>query len=80
MKETKSRKKDAHKAMCRNSTEENKRRHKSMKNKPKKSVSNTMGEKAEEALAGLKSYSNGMLTLGKRPKVDSKEEDARGND
>ena len=36
VKEVVSRKKDAHKVMCRNSTEENKRRHKSMKNKSKK--------------------------------------------
>ena len=38
VKEAVSRKKDAHKAMCQNSTEENKRRYKSMKNKAKKSV------------------------------------------
>ena len=34
----KERKKEAHNAMCKNSTEENKRRHKSMKNKAKKAV------------------------------------------
>ena len=39
MKEAVSRKKEAHKAMCQNSTEENKRRCKSMKNKVKKAVS-----------------------------------------
>ena len=39
-----SRKKEAHKAMCQNSTEENKRRHKSMKNK---AVSKAMREKAK---------------------------------
>ena len=38
-KEAVSRKKDAHKAMCQNSTEENKSRHKSQKNKAKKAVS-----------------------------------------
>ena len=36
MKEAVSRKKEAHKAMCQNSTEENKRRCKSMKNEAKK--------------------------------------------
>ena len=38
-KEAVSRKKDVNKAMCRNSTEENRRRYKSMKNKAKKAVS-----------------------------------------
>ena len=46
--ESVSRKKKAHKAMCQNSTEKNKR-HKSMKNKAKKAVSKAMREKAEEA-------------------------------
>ena len=45
-----SRKKDAHNAMCRNSTEENKRRYISLKNKGRKAVSKAMREKAEEAL------------------------------
>ena len=39
MKEAVSRKKEAHKAMCQNSTVENKRRYKSMKNKANKAVS-----------------------------------------
>ena len=52
MKEAASRKKDAHQAMCWNSTEENKRGNKSMKNKGKKAVSKAMREKAEEALTG----------------------------
>ena len=38
VKETVLRKKDAHNVMCQNKTEENKRRHKSMKNKAKKAV------------------------------------------
>ena len=42
VKEAVSRKKEAHKAMCENSTEENKRRYKSMKNKAKKAVSKVM--------------------------------------
>ena len=39
MKEAVSRRKDAHRAMCQHCTEQNKRRHKSTKNKAKKSVS-----------------------------------------
>ena len=35
-------KKEAHKAMCPNSTDENKRRYKNMKNKAKKAVSKAM--------------------------------------
>ena len=41
-KEAVSWKKDAHNAMCQNSTEENKKRYKSMKNKAKKAVSKAM--------------------------------------
>ena len=50
VKEAVSRKKEAHKAMCQNSAEENKWRHKSMKNK---ALSKAMREKAEEALTEL---------------------------
>ena len=50
MKETVSRKKDAHKVMCWNSTQESKRRYKRMKNKTRKAVSKAMREKTEEAL------------------------------
>ena len=39
VKEATSIKKDAHKAMCLNSTEKNKKRHRRMKNKAKKAVS-----------------------------------------
>ena len=42
MKETVSRKIDGHKAICQNSTDNNKRRYKSMKNKTKKPVSKAM--------------------------------------
>ena len=49
IREAVSRKKDAHKAMCRNSTEENKRRHGSLKNKENTSFSKATREKAEEA-------------------------------
>ena len=54
MKEAVSRKKDAHKSICRNSTEENKRRYKSMKNNAKKAFSTEMREKVEEVLTELK--------------------------
>ena len=44
MKEAVSRMKHAHKPMCQNCSEENKRRHKSMKNKAKNAVSKAMRE------------------------------------
>ena len=66
-------KKDAHKAMCQNNTEKNKRRHKSMKNKAKTAVSKAMREKAEEALAELQHCQFGMIRLVKGLKSDSKE-------
>ena len=53
MKEAVTRKKEAHKAMCQNSTEESKRRYKSMKNIANKAASKAMREKAEEALTEL---------------------------
>ena len=43
-KKTVSRKKDAHKVMCQNSTEENKRKYKNMKNKAREAVSKPMRE------------------------------------
>ena len=46
VKEVVLRKRDAHMAMCSNSTEENKRRYKNMKNEAMKSVSKAMREKA----------------------------------
>ena len=46
VKEAASRKKEAHKAMCQNSTAENKR-YKSMKNKANKAVLKAMREKAD---------------------------------
>ena len=49
MKEAVLRRKEAHKAMCHNCTE-NKRMYKSMMNKAKKAVSKAMRETAEEAL------------------------------
>ena len=44
MKEAVSKKKEAHKAMCQNNTEESKRRYESMKNKARKVVSKGMRE------------------------------------
>ena len=46
------RKKEAHKTMCQNSTEENKTRHKSMKNKASKAVSTAMRENEKEGERG----------------------------
>ena len=63
--------KDAHNAMCQNSTEENKRRYKSMK--AKKAVSKAMREEAEEAFSELENYPNGMLRPVKGLKTDSEE-------
>ena len=73
MKEVFSRNKEAHKAMCQNSTEENKMRQKSHKNKPKKAVSKAIREKAEEALTELQNCPYWMLRLVKGLKTDSKE-------
>ena len=57
VKDAASRRKDGHKTMCQNSTEENKRRYKSIKNESKKAVR----EKAEEANAELKNSQMGHL-------------------
>ena len=54
MKDVVSRKKEAHKAICQNSAEENKRMYESMKNKAMKAVSKAMIEKVDEALTELK--------------------------
>ena len=64
-KEAAPRKKEAHKTMCQNSTEENKTRHKSMKNKASKAVSTAMRKKEKEALTELQHCSNGNLRLEK---------------
>ena len=63
-------KKDAHKAMCRNSTEKNKRRHKCMKNKAKKAVSKAMREKAEELLTESKNCPNGVVEGSKLENIE----------
>ena len=60
-KEAVSRKNEAHKAMCKNSTDENKRGYKSMKNKANKAASQAMREKAEEAPTELKIAQMGCL-------------------
>ena len=65
MMESVERKKDAHKTMCWNSAEENKRRCKSMKNRAKKAVSKAMREKVEDTLIEFKNCPNGMLRLVK---------------
>ena len=63
MMESVERKKDAHKTMCWNSAEENKRRYEGMKNKAKKAVSKAMIEKVEDTLIECKNCPNGMLRL-----------------
>ena len=62
VKEAVSRKKEAHKAMCQNRTEENKRMYKSMKNKANKAVSKAMRGKAEEAFTDLQNSQIGCLS------------------
>ena len=69
VKEAASKKKDVRKTMSRNSTEENNRSYKRMKNKANKPISKAMREKAEEALAELRNCPNGMLRLVKGLKL-----------
>ena len=84
VKEAVSRKKEAHKAMCHNSTQKNKSRYKSIKNKANKAVSKAMREKAEEALTELQNCPNGMIKQVKRLKTEGKEVESgwcmRGSD
>ena len=54
----KRKKKDAHKTMCRNSTEENKIKYKSIENKAKKAVSKAMREMDEDRMTKLKNCPN----------------------
>ena len=63
VKEAVSRRKEAHKAMCHNSSDENNGRYESMKNEAKKAVLKAMREKAEEALTELQNCPNGMFRL-----------------
>ena len=49
--------------MCQNSTEENKGRYKSIRNKANKAVSKAMREKAAEALTELRSFPNWMFRV-----------------
>ena len=65
--------KEAHTAMCQNSTEDNKRRYKRMKNKGKKAVAEAMREKAEDVLTELQNCPNWMLRLVIGLKTDCKE-------
>ena len=65
MKEAVSRKNGAHKAMCWNSNEENKRRYEGMKNKVKKAVSKATREKVEKAVSELKNCPIGIFSLVK---------------
>ena len=73
VKEAVSRKKEAHKAMCQNSTAENKRRYKGMKNKANKAVTKGMRMNEEEAFTELNNCPNRMFRLVRGLKTDSKE-------
>ena len=73
LKEAFSRKKEAHKAMCQNSTEENKRRYQSMKGEAKNAVSKSMEEKAGDMLTELQNCPYMMFWLVKGLKTYSKE-------
>ena len=73
VKESVSRKKAALKAMCQNSTDGNKRRYESMKNKANKAVSKAMREKAEEALNDFQNCPNWIFRPVKGQKTDSKD-------
>ena len=73
VKEATSRKKDTHKAMCIDSTENILISDKTEKNKAKKAVSRAMRENGEERLTELKNFPNEMLGLAKGLKIDSKE-------
>ena len=84
MKEAVSRKNEVQKAIYQNSTEENKRRYISMKNKANKAVSKAMRYKVEEALTELLNCQNLRFSLVRGPKNDSKEVESemcmRGSD
>ena len=73
VREAVSRKKDAHEAMCQNSTEENKRRSESMKNKASKAFKKAMREMSEEALTELQNCPYGMFRLVLGLKTDRNE-------
>ena len=49
--------------MCRNSAEDSKKTYRSMKNKARKAVLKSMGEKAEEVLIEWRNFTNGMVRL-----------------
>ena len=58
--------------MRQNSTEENKRRHKSIENKVNKAVSKALREWLKRRLLNYKNCPNGMVRLVKGLKTDSK--------
>ena len=66
-------KKNIHKAMCISSTEKNKNRYESMKNKVKKAVSKGTIEKAEDGCNQLKICPNVIVRRVRALQVDSKE-------
>ena len=67
-----SRKIDAHRAICLDNAEWNKRRYEGMKNKALKIISKVMREKVKEALAEFKNCKNWVLRLVRGLQTDSK--------
>ena len=59
-----------HKAVCRHSTEENKSKYESIKNKSLKANSKAMKEMAEETITELKNCTNWMFRLVKLLNTD----------
>ena len=73
VKEAVSRKHDANKLMCWNSTDDKKMGYECKENKARKAVSKAMRGKTEEAFTELRHYPNGMLKLVNGLKTASKE-------
>ena len=73
MKDAVSRKIEAHKAMCQNSTEVNKRRYKSLLNEARKAVSKAMKEKDCRGANECQNCKYGMVRLVKGLKSCCKE-------
>ena len=75
MKEAVARKRAAYKELCKNSSDENKTRYKTMKNQTKKVVARAMRRETEKQLKGLEEKPNGVFKLVKCMKKDGKDVD-----
>ena len=84
VKEAVARKRAAYKELCKNSSDENKTRYKTMKNQTKKVVARAMRRETEKQLKGLEEKPNGVFKLVKCMKKDGKDVDGercmRGRD